>query len=720
MKNLKMMVSIILCIVLIATSTLLTFGIAVSYECECENIHIHTNKCYPLICETSHAHENDCYNYVDSEPVCGIAYKAHKVSCLSEQSFNEQTIFNSDKKTVDASMLNKGPYVFCEAHTYQSSGHRFYDASKPELPRSSRDTFPQLFLLGDYSGMKVGEKWASSPANKRWDSENPDDYNYVIGYCSDRSVEAKQHTMYRMINMEDSLYYGKEEAAYIRSLIYNTYPYKTIEEVQADLKAAGFDYYDEIGESEAIVATQFALWDFSNSEEFDFHNMKYWRTERSKRMTGISVNVNPTIGWHQFYVDIEDRVKEIAEYYVNRAKIAPMALEPEQIIVSSVEINDLSITPSGQKYCVDLSVKLNGGYEADDENTGIEIVATSEGADAARVEVTSETVYKLKLDNYTLGEDIKIVMSGSQELEKGVYFFQAYSEHPEDRRAASQNMVAMACGVFPVGEEITLEPVSMSVMKTDVDGQPLEGVELELYYDKDDEEDVKIGTYLTDEEGMVYWDNLISGAKYIIKETKPLPGYRNLVEPIEFKVTAGKDVVIEMINDANGVAEAEGMYMQIVNKPAYKPIAVALEGTKTLDGKSAGNFEFTLADENGVLQTVKSTAEGKINFKPLQYNEVGEHHYKIYEEKTSQEGITFDKRVYDVTVSLTEVDDELAAQVTYKVDGKIVDGLKFENKTSTVPLTSDMSAIDSYGVFTGILLLIMAAIYLSEKRLNVK
>ena len=72
------------------------------------------------------------------------------------------------------------------------------------------------------------------------------------------------------------------------------------------------------------------------------------------------------------------------------------------------------------------------------------------------------------------------------------------------------------------------------------------------------------------------------------------------------------------------------------------------------------------------------------------------------------------------TVSSPAVDDELAAQVTYKVDGKIVDGLKFENKTSTVPLTSDMSAIDSYGVFAGILLLIMAAIYLSEKRLNVK
>ena len=106
---------------------------------------------------------------------------------------------------------------------------------------------------------------------------------------------------------------------------------------------------------------------------------------------------------------------------------------------------------------------------------------------------------------------------------------------------------------------------------------------------------------------------------------------------------------------------------------------VTIEASKTITGKDleAGMFSFELLDEsNNVLQTVKNDVDGKIQFGTITYNNVGTYKYKLKEVKGSLEGITYDERVFDVTVNVTKDENgKLVATAVYP-EGKVV----FENK----------------------------------------
>ena len=103
---------------------------------------------------------------------------------------------------------------------------------------------------------------------------------------------------------------------------------------------------------------------------------------------------------------------------------------------------------------------------------------------------------------------------------------------------------------------------------------------------------------------------------------------------------------------------------------------VRFSGTKQLLGRPivAGEFEFILKG-SGVDQTVKVNADGSFAFDAISYDKTGTYTYIVYEIKGSLAGVTYDEKVYDITV---EVTDDGNGKLVTKVTG--ADSITFTNK----------------------------------------
>ncbi|BAM22743.1 Spy0128 family protein [Streptococcus intermedius] len=146
------------------------------------------------------------------------------------------------------------------------------------------------------------------------------------------------------------------------------------------------------------------------------------------------------------------------------------------------------------------------------------------------------------------------------------------------------------------------------------------------------------------------------------------------------------------------------------------PVPATIGVTKKLIGRAlkANEFEFVLKDEKGrVLQTKKNAADGSVNFDALEYNTTGTYHYTITEKNTKLQGITYDKKVIKVTVTVTDdANGHLVAKVSYDKNIKT-----FENRYTPpkkgLPKTG--TVIHTLAIFIGLIVL-AGAVYLMKKK----
>ena len=145
-------------------------------------------------------------------------------------------------------------------------------------------------------------------------------------------------------------------------------------------------------------------------------------------------------------------------------------------------------------------------------------------------------------------------------------------------------------------------------------------------------------------------------------------------------------------------------------------VQATVEVTKKLVGRTlkANEFEFVLKDERGqVLQTKKNTADGSVNFDAFEYKTTGTYHYTIAEKDTKLQGITYDKKVIKVTVTVTDDgNSHLVAKVSYDKNIKT-----FENRYTPpkkgLPKTG--TVIHTVAIFIGLIVLV-GAVYLIKKK----
>ena len=121
---------------------------------------------------------------------------------------------------------------------------------------------------------------------------------------------------------------------------------------------------------------------------------------------------------------------------------------------------------------------------------------------------------------------------------------------------------------------------------------------------------------------------------------------------------------VTVADNGKGVLEATVAYDgEKVFENTYTPAgatSVTLGAKKVLEGKAleAGKYSFELKKEDGsVVETVKNAADGTVTFSPISYDEsqVGTHKYTISEVVGSEAGITYDKTVQEVEVTVEKV-----------------------------------------------------------------
>jgi len=123
------------------------------------------------------------------------------------------------------------------------------------------------------------------------------------------------------------------------------------------------------------------------------------------------------------------------------------------------------------------------------------------------------------------------------------------------------------------------------------------------------------------------------------------------------------EVTVEKVSATELKATASKEAKDLVFTNKYTPAgatSVTLGAKKVLEGKTleAGKYSFELKKEDGsVVETVTNAADGSVTFSPISYDEsqVGTHKYTISEVAGSETGITYDKTVQEVEVTVEKV-----------------------------------------------------------------
>lgn len=137
---------------------------------------------------------------------------------------------------------------------------------------------------------------------------------------------------------------------------------------------------------------------------------------------------------------------------------------------------------------------------------------------------------------------------------------------------------------------------------------------------------------------------------------------------------------------------------------------------KALTGRALkdGEFEFELKDQDDkVIQSKKNAQDGSVTFDTIEYTKAGTYHYTIAEKNTKLQGITYDKKVIKVTVTVTDdANGHLVAKVSYDKNIKT-----FENRYTPpkkgLPKTG--TVIHTLAIFIGLIVL-AGAVYLMKKK----
>ena len=143
--------------------------------------------------------------------------------------------------------------------------------------------------------------------------------------------------------------------------------------------------------------------------------------------------------------------------------------------------------------------------------------------------------------------------------------------------------------------------------------------------------------------------------------------------------TTEYQVVVTVTDNGDGTMSAEAKLADegkdVVFKNQYEaaPTSVMFGASKIYKGADLkdGQFTFVVKDADGnVVSEAKNNKDGMVTFDTIEFNEKGTYTFTISEKNDKQKNVTYDKAVYEVTVTVTDNGEgSLIAEVAY-ADGK--------------------------------------------------
>ena len=234
--------------------------------------------------------------------------------------------------------------------------------------------------------------------------------------------------------------------------------------------------------------------------------------------------------------------------------------------------------------------------------------------------------------------------------------------------------------------------------KKELDGRPLKADEFSFTLKGDGGVDQ---TKKNAADGKVIFDEITYDKagiyEYTISEAIPIEKETGVTyDDTKYKVTV-------TVEEKAGKLEATAVYENIkagevpTFKNTYKalPGTIQLEAKKEISGRTlkADEFSFTLKGVDGVDQTKKNAADGKVIFDEIPYDKAGIYEYTISEAIPTEKetGVTYDDTKYKVTVTVEEKAGKLEATAVYE-NIKAGEVPTFKNTYKALPGTVQLEA----------------------------
>ena len=531
--------------------------------------------------------------------LAGVMCGSMSIGAFASEIINGNTWYGKELM-VDVTAGTEG-YTFMSlfrkyAHGYEFSGHFMGDGEGP-----------QTFVMID-TVEHNGTKWTPSG------TYDPLKSNYDVTYCCDVETMIVDSTYYKRLNLEDSEYYTDEQAAKIRAIVTNSYPYVTLEDMKEDLAEDGFAYADDLKRNEIIAAVQTAIWACANDMEEPLRYAKSYKVSDNLQWgyplhdtsneSGLDVSGNRVF---KTYEEVGTRIDSLVDYllaqdavYADKAEIIISKLEmkgkPVQVNDDTVQLQlDLELNNSGSNYQDDINITISSSIQT-------VTIPVKFGTEQYSVEIKANR-----------NDEVKAVVSGTQVLPAGVYFYAPKAADTDGdgiatNREVSQNLVGVAMGATPVYAEASIDlhdrVINFEKTTTSEQGlEPLEGIAFDIYYVGSVDE----YTNYVKEVSQTYGGNKDNKKEFMIavqdkfEDAKTNWIKANNVAPVATVVT---DITGKAVYNLTKNGQEDGIYLIIEHEhPAIvKPLApfiVAVPMTSD-DGKWL-NYTVNLNPKNEVL-----------------------------------------------------------------------------------------------------------------------
>lgn len=490
------------------------------------------------------------------------AQKSQVDSLLASKLNNElQTVFNAGTFPVTP---GDNEYTF---ETVDGGLGYAYEVSNHMVSGN----IPQTFILVDTSDGKTS--WTPNGLYEYGKS------NYDVAYCCDVKTGLEYSADYKRLNLEDSHYYSKSAAEHIRAIVLNSYPFVTIEEMKANLKAGGLDkaFVDSLTRADMIAAVQSAIWTYANSAD-KWNNVGYFASIDVTRNTGIyftPLHDYTNESWNWFPGKRTRSYNSQAAYRVNNlvyylCTLDGIAASDNEIIISEVDITRANlINGTDDTYEIGMYVHLNTGAGSRDN-----LVITVTSYDGTGTITDKRAIAADESDTYALsvyarhGDYITVSVEGTQYLDKSVYFYE-----PEGGRDSSQCLVGVGGGKTKVKAEESFVfnkdiEMGLRIYKTETDsGLPISDITFDIYNVVLGEGE-SVGETPTDDELAKYMTD-----KYKIGSvTTDITGYASL------SLDKGMYLVVEQHNPNKVKAPVSPFYIEV---PMPVEVSGPDDGTET-------------------------------------------------------------------------------------------------------------------------------------------
>ena len=325
---------------------------------------------------------------------------------------------------------------------------------------------------------------------------NPDG-SISYAYCVDFDTVVENGHNYSRVNVEDAKYYDDDSAKHIRAIVRNSYPFISLEEISSTLNL------ENLNASEAITATQLAIWKYANAAN------------------------TPS--------DLTGNIATIYNYLINLDGVEG------QVSVANIISKDPVIHQNGENCDVEFIFKVDGkNADGTDIDLQYTIEGQSEESNHTNLGVDEEGYTHIKVTNVKSEQNIKFVVQGVQDVGSDVFFYD-----PKGGRDQSQSLIGIQSGNTNISKtfEFKFTFGEVQVKKVDADNQDiaLKGAEFTIKNAKGE-----VAAVITTNETGIASAKLLPGS-YTIEETKAPEGYLSVNGQQEFTIEEGQTESVSLL-----------------------------------------------------------------------------------------------------------------------------------------------------------------------------